>query len=144
MLKIELHGHRQWTFRYFPVRITTPHGLIFSPHENPLSLLYVLLWVNKTKLLPFSQAENYWDTSAPLTAAFLPVWSLLRVPSCYFRMRSSHHQLPPDLMPLPPDPRSKPVFASIQPRNFVTRIAFLLSRSDLVPSSLCSLWCIFL
>lgn len=80
---------------------------------------------------------------APLTCTFRSCDSALSdpahpisVPSCCFRMRSSRHQLPLGLMPLPPYPCSMSVFASIQPRNFVTRIAFLVSWSDLVPSSL--------
>ena len=139
ILKTEPVGIRLWTLGCFQSRISTPPRYIFSPHRNLLPLLFVLLWFNDTKHLPFAHAASCWNNSSTLRSCDSALSDLLKplsVPSCHFRKTSSRHQLPLGPLPLPPHPCSTSVFTFLQPRNSVTRIAFLVSRSDLVPSSL--------
>ena len=108
ILKTEPVGIRLWTLGCFQSRISTPPRYIFSPHRNLLPLLFVLLWFNDTKRLPFAQAANCWNNSSTLRSCDSALSDLLRgtlsVPSCHFRKTSSRHQLPLGPLPLPPHP----------------------------------------
>ena len=91
ILKTEPLGLRLWTLGCFQSRISTPPGFIFSPHRNPLPLLFVLSWFNDTKLLPFAQAANCWNNSATLRSCDSALSDLL-TPSWFLPAVSERHQ----------------------------------------------------
>lgn len=85
LLCIENRVLRSWNhelLEVFSLEWPCQSGLMFSPHENLLPLLYVLLWFNNTKPFPFTQTKNYWIILGPthlshLDPAFLPCLTLV-------------------------------------------------------------------